>query len=195
MTDPFAQQEIWYLTGSQHLYGPEALKQVAKNSTEVVEALNKSGRLPIKLVFKPVLTTPEEIRATCIAASSTANCVGVVLWMHTFSPAKMWIAGLRSLTKPILHLHTQFNRDLPWESIDMDFMNSKSSGPRRPRGGVHSHAAAAKSQGGGRALVRSGGARSHCRLVAGRRCLGRLARWQLRSLRRQHALRGRDRRG
>src|SRR5205823_9197591 len=81
----------------------------------------------IKLVYKPVLTTPEEIRATCIAASAAANCIGVVLWMHTFSPSKMWINGLRSLTKPILHLHTQFNRDLPWDTIDMDFMNLNQS--------------------------------------------------------------------
>ncbi len=123
MQDPFAQQEIWYLTGSQHLYGPAALAQVAKNSAAIVEALDKSGRLPIKIVFKPVLKTPEEVRAACSDASSAANCVGVILWMHTFSPAKMWIGGLRALRKPILHLHTQFNRDLPWESIDMDFMN------------------------------------------------------------------------
>jgi L-arabinose isomerase len=123
MQDPFAQQEIWYLTGSQHLYGPAALAQVAKNSAAIVEALDKSGRLPIKIVFKPVLKTPEEVRAACSDASGAANCVGVILWMHTFSPAKMWIGGLKALRKPILHLHTQFNRDLPWESIDMDFMN------------------------------------------------------------------------
>jgi L-arabinose isomerase len=123
MQNPFTQQEIWYLTGSQHLYGPAALSQVAKNSAAVVEALNKSGRLPIKIVFKPILRTPEEVRAACSEASSAANCVGVILWMHTFSPAKMWIGGLKALRKPILHLHTQFNRDLPWESIDMDFMN------------------------------------------------------------------------
>jgi L-arabinose isomerase len=123
MPDMFGQQEIWFLTGSQHLYGPEALKQVAKNSTDVVAGLNGSGRLPIKLVFRPTLTTPEEVRAACIEANSAGNCIGVVLWMHTFSPAKMWIGGLQSLRKPILHLHTQFNRDLPWETIDMDFMN------------------------------------------------------------------------
>ena len=123
MSSPFDQQEIWFFTGSQHLYGPEALKQVAKNSSELVAALNQSGRLPVKLVFRPILTTPEEIRAACIEASSAANCAGIILWMHTFSPSKMWILGLRSLRKPILHLHTQFNRDLPWESIDMDFMN------------------------------------------------------------------------
>jgi len=123
MTNPFTSQEIWYLTGSQHLYGAEALKQVAKNSSEIVEALNKSNKLPVKIVFKPILTTPEEVRATCIEASSAPNCIGVILWMHTFSPAKMWIGGLKQLRKPMLHLHTQFNRDLPWDTIDMDFMN------------------------------------------------------------------------
>ncbi len=139
MQNSFDQQEIWSFTGSQHLYGPEALKQVAKNSTEIVNSLNKAGRLPIKLVFKPVLTTPEEVRAACIEASSATSCVGVVLWMHTFSPAKMWIGGLKSLRKPILHLHTQFNRDLPWESIDMDFMNlNQAAHGDREAGFIHS---------------------------------------------------------
>jgi L-arabinose isomerase len=117
------QQELWYLTGSQHLYGPETLKQVARNTEKLVEGMNASGRLPIKLVAKPVLTGPEEIFKACLEASSEPKCVGVILWMHTFSPAKMWINGLRSLRKPVLHLHTQFNRDLPWSTIDMDFMN------------------------------------------------------------------------
>jgi L-arabinose isomerase len=114
--------ELWFLTGSQHLYGPETLKQVAANSTALVKALNDAN-LPIKLVFKPVLKTPEEVRATCLDAAHADNCAGVILWMHTFSPAKMWINGLKNLNKPILHLHTQFNRDLPWSTIDMDFMN------------------------------------------------------------------------
>jgi L-arabinose isomerase len=139
MSNPFDQQEIWFLTGSQHLYGPEALKQVAKNANELVAGLNHSGRLPAKLVFRPILTTPEEIRAACIEASSAANCAGVVLWMHTFSPSKMWILGLKSLRKPILHLHTQFNRDLPWESIDMDFMNlNQAAHGDREAGFIHS---------------------------------------------------------
>src|SRR5215470_14225488 len=138
MSSPFDQQEIWFFTGSQHLYGPEALKQVAKNSSELVAALNQSGRLPVKFVFRPILTTPEEIRSACIEASSAANCAGVILWMHTFSPSKMWILGLRSLRKPILHLHTQFNRDLPWESIDMDFMNlSQAAHGDREAGFIH----------------------------------------------------------
>jgi L-arabinose isomerase len=113
--------EIWFLTGSQHLYGKQTLEQVAAHSREIVGGLGE--RLPLKLVFKNVLTTPEEIRRVCLEANSTDACAGVVLWMHTFSPAKMWIGGLSLLRKPILHLHTQFNRELPWERIDMDFMN------------------------------------------------------------------------
>src|SRR5271170_4640638 len=118
-----ATPEIWFITGSQHLYGPETLKQVAANSQKIVEALNASKRLPLKLVFKPVLKTPEEIRQLCLDANHASNCAGLVLWMHTFSPSKMWIGGLTQLSKPFLHLHTQFNRDLPWAKIDMDFMN------------------------------------------------------------------------
>jgi L-arabinose isomerase len=118
-----ATPEIWFITGSQHLYGPETLKQVAANSQKIVEALNASKRMPLKLVFKPVLKTPDEIRQLCLDANHAANCAGLVLWMHTFSPSKMWIGGLTQLAKPFLHLHTQFNRDLPWAKIDMDFMN------------------------------------------------------------------------
>jgi L-arabinose isomerase len=115
--------EIWFVTGSQHLYGEAALKQVAENSKNIVEALNACGRLPLWLVFKPIVTTPDEIRALCLEANHASNCAGLVLWMHTFSPSKMWIGGLTLLRKPFLHLHTQFNRDLPWGEIDMDFMN------------------------------------------------------------------------
>ena len=115
--------EIWFVTGSQHLYGEETLRQVAENSRRIVEALAGSGRLPLPLVFKPVLKTPEEIRQLCLDADYAPNCAGLVLWMHTFSPSKMWIGGLSALRKPFLHLHTQFNRDLPWSEIDMDFMN------------------------------------------------------------------------
>ncbi len=142
MPNPNSPPEIWFLTGSQHLYGPETLDQVAKNSSEIVASLNQAGRIPIKLVFKPVLKTPEEVRATCIEAVADNNCIGVVLWMHTFSPAKMWIGGLKLLNKPILHLHTQFNRDLPWESIDMDFMNlNQSAHGDREAGFLHSRCA------------------------------------------------------
>ena len=117
-----ASPEIWYITGSQHLYGPETLKQVAANSQKIVDALNKS-KLPLKVVFKPVVKTPDEIRKLCMDANHDANCAGLVLWMHTFSPSKMWIGGLSQLVKPFLHFHTQANRDLPWGEIDMDFMN------------------------------------------------------------------------
>jgi L-arabinose isomerase len=115
--------EIWFVTGSQHLYGFEALTQVAENSSTIADFLNAEKSIPYKVVFKPVLTTPEQIRALCREANNHDNCIGLILWMHTFSPAKMWIAGLGILTKPFLHLHTQFNRGLPWSSIDMDFMN------------------------------------------------------------------------
>jgi L-arabinose isomerase len=113
--------EVWFVTGSQHLYGPETLAQVAANSQAIAGSLNTA--LPVKIVWKPVLTTPDEVRGLCREASNASACIGLILWMHTFSPAKMWIAGLQSLAKPFLHLHTQFNRELPWSSIDMDFMN------------------------------------------------------------------------
>src|ERR1019366_9385671 len=115
--------EIWFLTGTQHLYGEGPLRQVAANSQSIVDQLNASGSLPLKLVFKPILTRPEEIRATLIEANGDANCAGVITWCHTFSPSKRWINGLLQLRKPLLHLATQFNRDLPWAEIDMDFMN------------------------------------------------------------------------
>ncbi|HWY92469.1 MAG TPA: L-arabinose isomerase, partial [Chthoniobacterales bacterium] len=115
--------EIWYITGSQHLYGEQTLNQVAANSQKIVEELNGSQRLPLKLVFKTPLTQPHEIRGLCLEANNAPNCAGLILWMHTFSPSKMWIGGLSTLRKPFLHLHTQFNRDLPWNTIDMDFMN------------------------------------------------------------------------
>jgi L-arabinose isomerase len=118
-----ATPEIWYITGSQHLYGPETLQQVAVNSQKIIAELNGSKRLPLKIVFKPVLKSAEEIRQLCLDANHDANCAGLVLWMHTFSPSKMWIGGLKQLQKPFLHLHTQFNRDLPWSTINMDFMN------------------------------------------------------------------------
>jgi L-arabinose isomerase len=118
--------EIWFVTGSQHLYGEAALRQVAANAQQVVAGLNDAktgGGLPLNVLFKPIVTTPEEVRARCLDASHDANCAGLILWMHTFSPAKMWIGGLTNLHKPFAHLHTQFNRDLPWGQIDMDFMN------------------------------------------------------------------------
>jgi L-arabinose isomerase len=121
------QFEAWFVTGSQHLYGGEALEQVAEHSRKIAYALSQSDKIPINVVFKPVLTTPEEIYNLCIEANAAENCVGLITWMHTFSPAKMWIAGLKALQKPFVHLHTQFNRDIPWDSIDMDFMNLNQS--------------------------------------------------------------------
>ncbi|MFZ5967313.1 MAG: L-arabinose isomerase [Bacillota bacterium] len=115
--------EFWFVTGSQHLYGPETLKQVAENSGKIAEYLDHHASTPFKVVFKPVLTTPDAIRKLCMEANSDDHCAGIITWMHTFSPAKMWITGLSELRKPLLHLHTQFNRDIPWDSIDMDFMN------------------------------------------------------------------------
>ncbi|CAN5550335.1 L-arabinose isomerase [soil metagenome] len=123
MSIPSPEVEIWFVTGSQHLYGEETLRQVAEHSRQIAAALDGSDRIPVKVVFKPVLTDPEGIRKLLREADATEGCAGLVLWMHTFSPAKMWINGLKALRKPILHLHTQFNRDLPWSEIDMDFMN------------------------------------------------------------------------
>ncbi len=118
-----AAREIWFLTGSQHLYGPKTLEQVAANARSIAASLDGETSIPARVVPRPVLTTPEAISALCREANNAENCVGLVLWMHTFSPAKMWIAGLTALRKPFLHLHTQFNRELPYRSIDMDFMN------------------------------------------------------------------------
>jgi L-arabinose isomerase len=115
--------EIWFVTGSQHLYGPEALQKVDEHAQVVVDALNGSGSLPHKVVFKPVLKSSAEITQFAIDANSAPHCIGIISWMHTFSPAKMWIEGLQILRKPLADLHTQFNRDIPWSEIDMDFMN------------------------------------------------------------------------
>jgi len=115
--------EVWFLTGSQDLYGEETLRQVAADSELIAAGLDESASIPVRVVFKPVVKSPEGIAAACLAATAAERCVGVIAWMHTFSPARMWIAGLQALRKPLLHLHTQFNRDLPWADIDMDFMN------------------------------------------------------------------------
>jgi L-arabinose isomerase len=120
-------QEIWFLTGSQHLYGDETLKKVARNSQQIAESLDRSGKLAAKVVWKPVLTGPDAILNVVLEANAAPQCAGVITWMHTFSPAKMWIAGLTRLQKPLGHLHTQFNRELPWGEIDMDFMNLNQS--------------------------------------------------------------------
>ena len=120
---PQSDYQIWFLTGSQHLYGAEAIAQVGEHSREIVAFLNTVEALPLEIVYKPVLTTADEIQRICLAANNDAKCVGVIAWMHTFSPAKNWIAGLTALRVPLLHFHTQYNRDIPWSEIDMDFMN------------------------------------------------------------------------
>ena len=119
--------EVWFVTGSQNLYGDETLKQVVTHSQQIVKELDASPLIPLQVIFKPVLKTPEEIFSLCQEANTSKNCIGIVAWMHTFSPAKMWIGGLKILSKPMLHLHTQFNRDIPWSTIDMDFMNLNQS--------------------------------------------------------------------
>ncbi len=123
----FQQFQVWFVTGSQSLYGHEALDQVAEHAQEIVQALSHSPRIPVGVVFKPVVTTPEAIHALCLEANAAPHCIGLITWMHTFSPAKMWSAGLAALKKPFLHFHTQFNRDIPWATIDMDFMNLNQS--------------------------------------------------------------------
>lgn len=115
--------KFWFITGSQHLYGDDAIKEVVNNSREVVKGLNELGQLPFEIEFKEVLTTANDIHDFMAKANNDENCAGVITWMHTFSPAKMWIAGLKALQKPLMHLHTQYNRDIPWDTIDMDFMN------------------------------------------------------------------------
>jgi L-arabinose isomerase len=115
--------EVWFITGSQHLYGEETLKQVAAHSQEISRALNAAPAIPVKVVFKPVMITPDAITQLCLEANHSPKCIGLITWCHTFSPSKMWINGLKTLSKPIAHLHTQYNRDIPWSSIDMDFMN------------------------------------------------------------------------
>lgn len=119
--------EVWLITGSQHLYGAETLQQVAEHSQKITDGLSKSKTIPVQVVFKPVVKTPDEIHHLITEANTQKNCIGIITWMHTFSPAKMWINGLKILQKPLLHLHTQFNRDIPWSSIDMDFMNCNQS--------------------------------------------------------------------
>ncbi|MFF6794111.1 L-arabinose isomerase [Streptomyces filamentosus] len=116
-------REIWFLTGSQGLYGDDTLAQVADQSRAICDTLAGQPRMTVRLVWKPVLTDAAAIRRMCLEANADDRCVGLIAWMHTFSPAKMWIAGLDALAKPLLHLHTQANRALPWSTIDMDFMN------------------------------------------------------------------------
>ena len=119
--------EAWFITGSQHLYGQKTLKKVEEHSRQLVKGISNSKEIPVKLIFKSVVTTTDSIYNICLEANNSPKCIGLILWMHTFSPAKMWIEGLKVLQKPFAHLHTQFNRDIPWDSIDMDFMNLNQS--------------------------------------------------------------------
>ncbi|MFJ9845288.1 L-arabinose isomerase [Kitasatospora sp. NPDC101155] len=123
MKKPLEGRQVWFLTGSQGLYGEDTLHQVAEQSRRIAEALDGDAAVPVEIVWKPVLTDAAAIRRVCLEANSADDCIGLIAWMHTFSPAKMWIAGLDALQKPLLHLHTQADVELPWRTIDMDFMN------------------------------------------------------------------------
>jgi L-arabinose isomerase len=127
MSPDLKEFEVWFITGSQSLYGSETLRAVEAHSEQIAKELDASSDVPVRIVFRQVLTTPEEIYQLCLRANAEDKCIGLVAWMHTFSPAKMWIRGLKTLQKPLLHLHTQFNQDIPWDSIDMDFMNLNQS--------------------------------------------------------------------
>tara|TARA_B100001173_G_C16028687_1_gene565359 strand:+ start:3082 stop:4512 length:1431 start_codon:yes stop_codon:yes gene_type:complete len=123
----FNNKTVQFICGSQHLYGDQVIDKVEINVKEIIDHFNKSDKIPALIKFKKVLTTPDEITKTCLELNNDENCIGVIIWMHTFSPAKMWISGLKKLTKPICHLHTQFNTEIPWDSINMDFMNLNQS--------------------------------------------------------------------
>ncbi len=120
-------KELWFVTGSQFLYGPQVLAEVEDNSKKIAAGLSQSEKIPVKIIFKSVVTTSDQIKQVCLEANNAPHCIGLITWMHTFSPAKMWIAGLKALQKPFVHLHTQYNRDIPWDTIDMDFMNLNQS--------------------------------------------------------------------
>jgi L-arabinose isomerase len=122
-----SQYELWFVTGSQHLYGDETLQQVATNAEQIAAFLNQNNHIPVKVIFKPVVTGSQGISSVCLEANNSPTCIGLVCWMHTLSPAKMWIGGLTRLLKPFLHLHTQFNREIPFNQIDMNFMNLNQS--------------------------------------------------------------------
>jgi L-arabinose isomerase len=121
--DTLKKLEVWFVTGSQDLYGPEVLKTVGKHSQEMAAFFNKSAKIPVKVVYKSVMRSLDEVTGVCVEANTAQQCIGIITWCHTFSPSKMWINGLKILNKPLLQLHTQYNRDLPWGEIDMDFMN------------------------------------------------------------------------
>ena len=123
----FENFEVWFVTGAQLLYGGDAVIAVDGHSTEMVKGLNESGNLPVKIVYKGTVNSAREVTETLKAANNEPRCIGVITWMHTFSPAKMWIHGLQELRKPLLHFHTQYNKEIPWATMDMDFMNLNQS--------------------------------------------------------------------
>ena len=127
MINAFDNYEVWFVTGAQLLYGGDAVKVVDGHSIEMVKGLNESGKLPVKVVYKGTANSSKEVEAVFKAANNDEKCIGVITWMHTFSPAKMWIHGLLQLRKPLMHLHTQYNREIPWDTMDMDFMNLNQS--------------------------------------------------------------------
>ena len=122
-----SKKEIWFVVGSQNLYGEETLRQVAVHSQEIAKGIDASSSVPVKVIYKSVAKSPSEITDICLEANTNKNCIGIIAWMHTFSPAKMWINGLSILKKPLCHLHTQYNAEIPWGTIDMDFMNLNQS--------------------------------------------------------------------
>ena len=123
----FENYEVWFVTGAQLLYGGDAVVAVDAHSNEMVAGLNNSGKLPVKVVYKGTVNSSKEVETVFKAANNDDKCIGVITWMHTFSPAKMWIHGLQQFKKPLLHLHTQFNKEIPWDTMDMDFMNLNQS--------------------------------------------------------------------
>ena len=127
MIKAFENLEIWWVTGAQLLYGGDAVVAVDSHSKEMVEGLNASGNIPVKIVYKGTANSSKEVEQVMLAANNDEKCIGIITWMHTFSPAKMWIKGLQQLQKPLLHFHTQYNAEIPWDSIDMDFMNLNQS--------------------------------------------------------------------
>ena len=127
MVKAFEQFEIWWVTGAQLLYGGETVKIVDSHSQEMVDGLNQKGIIPIKVVYKGTVNSSHEVEAVMKEANNNNRCIGIITWMHTFSPAKMWIHGLQQLKKPLLHFHTQYNAEIPWDTMDMDFMNLNQS--------------------------------------------------------------------
>ena len=119
--------ELWWVTGAQLLYGGDAVVAVDGHSKEMVDGLNASGNIPVKIVYKGTANSSKEVEQIMLAANNDEKCAGIITWMHTFSPAKMWIKGLQQLQKPLLHFHTQYNAEIPWSEIDMDFMNLNQS--------------------------------------------------------------------